>query len=127
MGFPMGYQPYQYGVSPTQMSGTSAQQSMTPPTIHAEILQVSGREEAANWPVGPGQSQMMMARDDSAIFIKTVYANGQAAITEYVKAVPKTEPTPDYVTRAELEERLAEIMKPKMAKKKETQEDGTNV
>lgn len=128
MGFPGGYQPYQYPQqyqqygSPAQMSGASGQ-LMTPPTIHAEIVQVSGRDEAVNWPVGAGQSQMMMARDDSAIYIKTVYANGQAGLIEYLRAQPKTEPTPDYVTREELEERLAEITRPKAKAKKEAQQD----
>lgn len=127
MGFPVGYQstmgyPQQYYQTQTN------QQLMTPPTIHAEIIQVSGREEAEGWPVGPGQSQMMMARDDSALFIKTVYANGQTAFVPYIKEQPKPPaPQPDYVTRAELEERLAELTKPKVSKKKETVTDGTDV
>lgn len=125
MGFPVGYQ----SVYPQQYNGTmyqpatpniaQTQQLMTPPTIHAEIVQVSSKDEATNFPVGAGQSQMMMMRDDSAIFIKTVYANGQASLLEYIKSLPKAEPLPDYVTRQELEERLAEITKPKTVKKKE--------
>lgn len=127
MGFPGGYQPYQYPQqyqqynSPTQMSGTS--QLMSPPTIHAEIVQVSGKDEAVNWPVGAGQSQMMMVRDDSAIYIKTVYANGQVGLIEYLRTQSKADPAPDYVTREELEERLAEIMKPRAKAKKEAQDE----
>lgn len=125
VGFPVGYQnmyPQQFGnniYQPATPNVPQAQQLMTPPTIHAEIVQVSSKDEATNFPVGAGQSQMMMMRDDSAIFIKTVYANGQASLLEYVKSLPKAESPPDYVTRQELEERLAEITKPKTTKKKE--------
>lgn len=127
MGFPIGYS--QQYLSGYQTSAPSQQQLMTPPTIRAEIIQVSGREEANNWPVGPGQSQMMMARDDSAIYIKTVYANGQTSIVPYLREQPQPQaPQPDYVTREEFEERLAEIMKPaKQTRKKEVAPDGTDV
>lgn len=138
--FPTGYQPaypQQFNggqqTYPNPVPGTTGmgmgmgQQLMTPPTIHAEIVQVSGRDEAANWPVGAGQSQMMIARDDSAIYIKTVYANGQAGLIEYLRSQPKAEPTPDYVTREELEERLAELMKPKTKAKKEAVQDEQGV
>ena len=123
-GFPLTYP--QYGGQQTQMQGYPGQ-LMTPPTIHAEIIQVAGRDEAYNWPVGPGQSQMMMARDDSAIFIKTVYANGQVSFIIYPREQPKAEPQPDYVTREEFEERLAELAKPKVSKKKEVTQDESSV
>lgn len=102
-GFPMNYQyyPQQYG-----------QQLMTPPTIHAEIVQIGGDDEAVSFPVGTGQSQMMMKRDDSAIYIKTVFANGQSRIVRYVREEEKPQSaTADYVTHEELEKRLAEIVK----------------
>lgn len=118
-GFPVGYQQYfqppQYGGSyaPQQAS----QQLMTPPTIHAEIVQIGGEEEALGFPVGAGQSQMMMARDDSAIYIKTAYANGQSALVKYTreKAKPHEAVNADYVTREEFENRIAEIMKSRKA------------
>lgn len=50
--------------------------TMTPPTIHAEIVQVDGEQAAAQYPVGAGMSQMMMARDESAIFVKEATQNG---------------------------------------------------
>lgn len=130
MGFPSGYQPgypQQYRDMYNNVPSMQNPQLMTPPTIHAEIIQVSGRDEAAGWPVGQGQSQMMMARDDSAIYIKSVFANGQASMVEYVKSVPKAEPAPEYVTRQELEERLAEITKPKTARKKEVQANESDI
>lgn len=86
---------------------------LTPPTIHAEIVQINCKDEAVNFPVGTGQSQMMMTKDDSAIFIKTAYANGQSTLIKYEREETKPQETQkvDYVTREEFERRIAEIMK----------------
>lgn len=125
-GFPMSYQQYypqqQVGFQqPMNIPQQAQQQMMTPPTIHAEIVQVSNKSEAMNFPVGAGQAQMMMAKDDSAIFIKTAFANGQSNIVEYIRKAPDPETPPaDYVTREEFERRLAELAKPK--KKEENHE-----
>ena len=108
-GFPMSYQQFYqpqyqpYGgfqnnqMSPTQMSGTNQQtQMMTPPAV--------------NFPVGAGQAQMMITRDDSTIFVKSAFANGQSNLAEYIKKEPEPQkPTVDYVTREEFERRLAEL------------------
>jgi hypothetical protein len=126
-GFPMSYQQFYqpqyqspYGgfqnnqpLSPTQMSATNQQtQMMTPPTIHAEIVQIADRNEAVNFPVGAGQAQMMITRDDSTIFVKSAFANGQSSLAEYVKKEPEPQTPPaDYVTREEFERRLAELYK----------------
>ena len=121
-GFPMSYQqfyqpqyqqPYNsFQSGNNQMQQQAAQQMMTPPTIHAEIVQIADRAEALNFPVGAGQAQMMIAKDDSAIFVKTAFANGQSNLVEYVKKAPEPQtPQSDYVTREEFERRLAEIYK----------------
>ena len=125
-GFPMSYQQfyqpqyqpyggYQNGqqMAQAQMAGTSQQtQMMTPPTIHAEIVQIADRNEAVNFPVGAGQAQMMITRDDSTIFVKSAFANGQSSIAEYVKKEPEPQkPQEDFITREEFERRLAELYK----------------
>ena len=66
---------------------------MTPPTIHAEIVQVDGEAAAAQYPVGAGMSQMMMARDESAIFVKTATANGYT-LEVFDKRPPAPTPPP---------------------------------
>ena len=121
-GFPASYQPlgfgypqYQQQMQGTQMSLTN-QQMMTPPTIRAEIVQVDGEEAAGNFPVGAGSSQMMIARDDSAIFVKTAAANGQGyTLDVFVKRPPApVKPPVDmgaYVTRDELPELLAAFLR----------------
>ena len=123
-GFPMSYQqsyqphflvPYggfQSGNSQMQQQAQTAPQMMTPPTIHAEIVQIADRNEAVNFPVGAGQAQMMITRDDSTIFVKSAFANGQSSLAEYVKKEPEPQKTQaDFITREEFERRLAELYK----------------
>ena len=119
-GFPMGYPqlypqfpqfPQQQAVVPQQQ----VQQAMTPPTIHAEILQVDSEQSAENYPVAAGTSQMMIRKDDSEIYVKTAYANGQSRLDVYVKRPEKpSKPVLDlegYITRDEFENRLNELLK----------------
>lgn len=109
--FPATYQPYM-----PQMPQQIPQQMMTPPTIRAEIVQVDDETAAANYPVGAGSSQMMIAKDDSAIFVKTAGANG-TTLDVFVKR-PPAPPAPvfdpaAFVTKEELEARLAALSKAK--------------
>lgn len=118
-GFPMGYQQY-YPQYQQQMSNIQAQQMMTPPTIHAEIVQVSGRDEAVNFSVNVGQPQMMMAKDDSAIYVKSAYANGQSSFVEYIRKEPEPQSaSPEYITREEFEDRISKLFKDKEVVKNE--------
>lgn len=95
-----------YPMYPNMMYQPPAQ-GMTPPTIHADIVQVSGEQEALNYPVAAGMTQMMIDRDDSAIYIKSAYANGQPTLEVYRKEEKREMPVQNYVTREELEEMLA--------------------
>ena len=113
-GFPVTYQPINYNLQPYQQIQTQQQQQMTPPTIRAEIIQVENEEAANAYPVGAGSSQMMIAKDDSAIFVKSALPNGQSNLDVFVKR-PKTPSKPSfdpdiYVTRDELEKRLQAIL-----------------
>ena len=134
-GFPINYpqyypQQFQYPQQNMQaqnlqqnlsQSNLGTTQTLTPPTIHAEIVQINGKDDAVNFPVGTGQSQMMMTKDDSAIFIKTAYANGQSTLIKYEREEAKPQETQkvDYVTREEFERRIAEIMKSRKEEKDE--------
>lgn len=84
--------------------------SMTLPTIHAEIVQVDGETAAAQYPVGAGMSQMMISRDESAIFVKNATANGYT-LEVFEKRPPAPQPAtfnPDeYVRLSELPEIVA--------------------
>lgn len=120
-GFPMGYPqfyPQQFQQFPQQQSVVpqqQVQQMMTPPTIHAEILQVDGEQSAENYPVAAGVSQMMIKKDETEIYVKTAFANGQSRLDVYVKRPAKpNKPVLDlegYVTKDELENRLNAFLK----------------
>lgn len=129
-GFPIGYQPYypqyqqQYQQMPQQQQ---TQQAMTPPTIHAEIVQVDNEQVAENYPLSAGMSQMMIAKDDSAIFVKTMYANGQYNLDTFIKR-PSKPKQPDfnpnlYITREEFETRLKSLLEPSNGVSKEEKEE----
>lgn len=121
--YPQMYPQYQQGYQMPQyqpMQGVQniyqqpvQQQGMSPPTVHADIVQVSGEQEAMNYPVAAGQSQMMLAKDDSAIYVKTAFANGQSTLNVFVKRPPEPPQKPvdmtAYVTHDELESRLAAL------------------
>lgn len=133
-GFPVGYQYYMPQYQPiqnpymqqTQMAAASQQtapQAMTPPTIHADIIQVENEAEADRYPMAANQPpQMFMTRDESAIFIKTMLANNQHDLKAYPLR-PPAPPVPPvdltaYVTRQELDERLAALLQPAQAPKR---------
>lgn len=112
--FPTGYQP---AWNPQTYQQQQMGQTMTPPTIRAEIVQVDGEEQAAQYPVGAGASQMMIAKDDSAIFVKTAGQNG-TTLDVFVKRPPAPPaPEPDFCTREEVEAMIAAALPKRPAKK----------
>lgn len=104
------YQNYQQPVQQTQQQN----QAYTLPTIHAEIVQVDDEQTARNFNVAAGSSQMMIAKDDSAIFVKTAYPNGESKLDVYEKRAVQTSAInpeiSDYVTVDMMEKRLEELM-----------------
>lgn len=112
-GYPASYQPmYQPQMYQQYQQQQTAQ--MTPPTIRAEIVQVDGEEAAKTFPVGAGATQMLMAKDDSAIYIKTALPNGQTTLDVFQKR-PPAPPAPvfdpgEYVRKDEFDERLNAIL-----------------
>lgn len=112
--FPTNYNSYPVYPQPMQPQGMQQTQNFSRPTIHADIVQIEGdREEAEHFPVQTGGTQMMINKAETKIFIKTVYANGQYNVDEFLKQTPAPK-TPDinyedFVTWDKLELRLAEI------------------
>jgi len=108
---PMNYQPY-----PMQYQQPVMQQ---PTSRTVEVVQVDTEEEAAKWQVQMGATLMMFARNDSFIAMKSVGVNGQEEFAVYDKR-PPAPPAPvfdptAYVTKEELESRLASFSAPKKA------------
>lgn len=126
-GFPVGYQqagypyapPYPQPPAPPQMPQTQMPggnpQMMTPPTIRAEIVQVDGQEAAERYPLAAGMSQMMIAKDDSFIAVKTQGDGQQYSMTYYDRRPPAPpEPPVDlsgFVRREEVAEMIAAALR----------------
>lgn len=91
--YPTPY-PVQYPQQAQQIQQQAAPQSMTPPTIHAEIIQVKNADEVEKFPVNAGTSQLFQLADDSAFVIKSVYPNGQTETDIYAKQPKKPVPPP---------------------------------
>lgn len=111
-----GQQPYQDPAymrtvgQPVQNQQNNIQQDMTP-TIRAEIKQVDNIEAIDRVPMAGGTSQMFMTKDESAIVIRSMLANGQHSDVIYDKRppappAPKFDPS-EYVRRDELETLLS--------------------
>ena len=109
-GFPVTYPQLMYPAMQQQPA-----QGMSAPTIHADIVQVSGEQEAWNYPVAAGNTQMMMDRDDTAIYVKTAFPNSQPTLEIFRKE--ETRKQQDYVTRDELEEMIRQLTEGKDDKK----------
>lgn len=90
-----------YGVQPgqqnVQQAQQPAQQTMTRPTIHAEIIQVSngeaGDQEVARYPLGVGQSQMFITQDEAVIYVKEGTQSG-SILDVYPRRPPAPTPPP---------------------------------
>lgn len=110
-GYNPSYFPQSY-INPYQQQAQTQTTQMTPPTIHAEIIQVDSEKDAKEYPVAAGSTQMMMSKDDEHIYIKTAYANAPAQFIAYNKAEQAEEKEIDYknfITREEFEKRLDEF------------------
>lgn len=101
-----GYSGYP-NMGPQQVSAVPG---MTPPTIHAEIIQVDDETAATNYKVATyGTPQMMIQKDDNAIYIKTDYANGTFDLDVYEKRKTPAAPSP-YITREEFEQFRTDLL-----------------
>lgn len=109
--FPAGYQPYQ----PQMMQNYQQQQS-------SGIIWVQGIEAMKSYPVGAGQSVLLMDSESNCFGIKTADSSGMPLplrIFDYVERKAAQERVREsqgapvdlsaYVTREELEARIAQI------------------
>lgn len=100
-------QPMQQPVANNATAQQAAPQAMTPPTIHAEIIQIDGEADVNRWPVNAGASQMFITKAEDKIIIKTMGPNGPLPLDVFEKRPPAPpEPTFDpsaYVRRDEID------------------------
>lgn len=119
-GFPATYQPmYQQYQQPMQYPQTSSRM--------IEVYAVDSEKAVGDMPVSNGNTQMVIAKDDSFIAVKAVGLDGTVAVQYYDKR-PPAPPAPSFdptafVTRDELEARLASLSTPKRTTKKEAADE----
>lgn len=119
----LGQQPYQDpayvrfagGNGQTSQQGPQQTQSMTPPTIRAEIVQIDDMAAIDRFPMGAGTSQIFMTKDEMNIVIRSMYANGQHNDDIYDKR-PPAPPEPrlnpaDYVRKDEIMDYIAKAVR----------------
>ena len=114
-GYPGTYWPQypQQMMQPVPQAGQAAQNpQMSLPTVHADILQVADEEAMEKQPVDAGTSQMMITKDETVIGVKSMLANGESTLDIYRKQ-PRAQKAeePEYITRAEFEQRIAEMIR----------------
>lgn len=93
-----------------------AQQAQQQPSSRmVEVVPASSEQAAKEFPVPAGATQMIIGNDDSFIAVKAVSMTGQITFDIYDKRPPAPPEKPIdlglFVTRDELEKRLAELKK----------------
>ena len=113
--YPQGYQmPYPAYQPQQQIQMQPAQPQ--PQTRVIEVVPVDSEEAAASFPVAMGATQVMFAKDDSAIYVKSVSVTGASEFNVFTKrpkpAKKESFDLSDYVTKEELNERLRALETP---------------
>ena len=111
MGGPMPYRANGYAPSYLSTYGMQPQMNNT----NTNIVWTMGLESAKAYPLMPGRTVLLMDSETPRFFIKTVDNNGYAALKAYTFQEEPTTPVakgeePDYVTRAQFEAAMANVM-----------------
>lgn len=106
----IGQQQHQQTVQQAQPMQQAQQQ---PSSRMVEVVPASSEQAAKEFPVPAGATQMIIGNDDSFIAVKAVSMTGQITFDIYDKRPPAPPEKPvdlgAFVTRDELEKRLAEL------------------
>lgn len=131
-GFPMGYpqfypqyqQPYQ--IPQYQQPTQPAQQMPQPSSRMTEVFPAASEKAVLEFPVTAGTTQMFVANDESFIAVKEVSVTGQISTIFFDRRPPAPAEKPvdltAYVTREELDQRLAALSARKAKKETEVSE-----
>lgn len=106
----IGQQQHQQTAQQAQPMQQAQQQ---PSSRMVEVVPASSEQAAKEFPVPAGATQMIIGNDDSFIAVKAVSMTGQITFDIYDKRPPAPPEKPvdlgAFVTRDELEKRLAEL------------------
>ena len=112
--FPQYQQPYQMPQY-QQMQQPAQQQIQQPSSRMAEVFPAASEKTVLEFPVQAGTTVMFVANDDSFTAIKEASVTGQITTVFYDRRPPSAPEKPVdmalYVTRDELEQRLAAFSK----------------
>jgi len=115
-GFPVGYPQY----FPQYQQPYQQQAQPMPASRMAEVFPAPSEKTVLEFPVAAGTTQIFVANDDTFLAVKSASVTGQINTVFYDRRPPaqeeKTLDLTGYVTRDELEQRLAAL------KSKEAQE-----
>lgn len=107
----MRFMAQQHQVQGTQMSSANQQ----PSSRMVEVVPAANEKAAEEFPVGAGQTQMIIGSDDSFIAVKAVSVTGQVTFDIYDKRPPAPPVQPlnpeDYVRRDEVAALIADALK----------------
>lgn len=93
------------------------------PQSLVDIGQVTSEQEAVNAYVAAGRSKILFSQDDRTVYVKCVSMNGVTSMDIFDRRPTEPVlPTPDYVTREEVNQMLEALKSPKKAVKTEVAE-----
>lgn len=105
------YSQYQMPQMMTPQQSPQNQQSQS-----TGIVWVQGEAAAKSYPVGPGNTLLMLDSEDSVFYIKTVDASGMPMplrVFEFTERseIVRSQDAENFITRDEFEERIAQLMR----------------
>lgn len=93
------------------------------PQSLVDIGQVNSDQDAVNAYVAAGRSKILFSQDDKTVYVKCVSMNGQTSMDIFDRRPTEPVlPTPEYVTKEELNQMLEALKSPKKAVKTEVAE-----
>ena len=125
VNYPQFYPQYQQPYQMPQYQQPIQQAQQQPSSRMTEVFPSASEKAVLEFPVTAGTTQMFVATDDSFIAIKEASVTGQVTVQFYDKRPPAPPEKPFdpavFVTRDELEQRLAALSMPakRPAKKEE--------
>jgi len=125
VNYPQYYPQYQQPYQMPQYQQPMQQAQQQPSSRMTEVFPAASEKAVLEFPVTAGTTQMFVATDDSFIAIKEASVTGQVTVQFYDKRPPAPPEKPFdpavFVTRDELEQRLAALSAPakRLAKKEE--------
>lgn len=115
--------------APFAPSAMSPAQPVTPPSASPAFLQVASTKDFDSVTIQPGRQALIMAQNDPYLAFKSADAMGMVTTSLYrlepVTAEQINGPAPEYVTRAEFQQTIQQLIdglnKPARAKKEEAE------